>query len=75
MGMDWGPEVTEQVIEEWAAWGLARHSNFMRPAGVAEAIAAVVSLPRGTHATVIELQPEAPIRIDTKDDSKGGKIP
>jgi NADP-dependent 3-hydroxy acid dehydrogenase YdfG len=75
MGMDWGPEVTAQVIEEWAAWGLARHSNFMRPAGVAEAIAAVVSLPRGTHATVIELQPEAPIRIDTKDDSKGGKIP
>ena len=61
MGLDWDPEVTGAVIEQWAAWGFARHSNFMRPAGVAEAVCAVVSLPRGTHATVIELQPEAPI--------------
>ena len=61
MGMDWDPEVTGQVIEQWAAWGFARHGNFMRPAGVAEAVCAAVSLPRGTHATVIELQPEAPI--------------
>ena len=62
MGMDWDPEVTAEVIEQWAAWGFARHSNFMRPAGVAQAIVSAVSLPRGTHATVIELQPEAPIR-------------
>ena len=61
MGMDWDPEVTGQVIEEWAAWGFARHANFMRPAGVAQAVCAAVTLPRGTHATVIELQPEAPI--------------
>ena len=67
MGMDWDPDVTAEVIEQWAAWGFARHSNFMRPAGVAQAIAAVVSLPRGTHATVIELQPEAPIRDDPKN--------
>jgi short-subunit dehydrogenase len=62
MGMDWDPEVTAEVIEEWAAWGFARHSNFMRPKGVALAIVAAVTLPRGTHATTIELQPEAPIR-------------
>jgi len=61
MGMDWDPEVTGAVIEQWAAWGFARHSNFMRPVGVAQAIVAVVGLPRGTHATVIELQPEAPL--------------
>jgi len=61
MGMDWDPQVTGAVIEQWAAWGFARHSNFMRPAGVAQAIVAVVGLPRGTHATVIELQPEAPL--------------
>jgi NAD(P)-dependent dehydrogenase (short-subunit alcohol dehydrogenase family) len=64
MGMDWDPDVTGEVIEQWAEWGFARHSNFMRPAGVAQAIVSVVSLPRGTHATVIELQPEAPIRTD-----------
>ncbi len=70
MGMDWDPGVTGRVIEQWAAWGFARHSNFMRPAGVAEAIAAVVSLPRGTHATVIELQPEAPIGAETKEEGE-----
>jgi len=61
MGLDWDPDVTADVIGEWAAWGFARHSNFMRPAGVAQAVCAVVGLPRGVHATVIELQPEAPI--------------
>ncbi len=65
MGMDWDPDVTADVIEQWAAWGFARHSNFMRPAGVAQAIVAAVTLPRGTHATVIELQPEAPVQIQT----------
>ena len=66
MGMDWDPEVTAQVINEWAAWGFARHSNFMRPAGVAQAVCAVVGLPRGVHTTVIELQPEAPIASTTE---------
>ena len=69
MGMDWDPEVTGKVIEEWAAWGFARHGNFMRPAGVAQAVCAVVGLPRGVHTTVIELQPEAPLapRTDTEE--------
>ncbi len=67
MGMDWDPEVTGEVIEQWAAWGFARHSNFMRPAGVAQAITSVVALPRGTHATVIELQPEAPLTTEPDD--------
>jgi NADP-dependent 3-hydroxy acid dehydrogenase YdfG len=61
MGMDWDPDVTAEVIDQWASWGFARHANFMRPAGVAEAVCAVVGLPRGVHTTVIELQPEAPI--------------
>jgi NAD(P)-dependent dehydrogenase (short-subunit alcohol dehydrogenase family) len=70
MGMDWDPEVTAEIIEEWASWGFARHSNFMRPAGVAEAVVAAVSLPRGTHAAVVELQPEAP--VSTGAGSPGG---
>ncbi len=69
MGMDWDPAVTAAVIEQWAAWGFARHSSFMRPAGVAQAIAAVVALPRGTHATVVELQPEAPIRDEPEGEA------
>ena len=61
MGMDWDPDETMAVLEEWQSWGLARHSNFMTPEGVAQGVLAVVSLPRGTHVTTIELHPEAPI--------------
>ena len=61
MGMDWDPDETLAVLEEWQSWGLARHANFMTPEGVAQSVLAVVSLPRGTHVTTIELHPEAPI--------------
>ena len=70
MGMDWDPAITGEVIRQWEAWGFARHSNFMRPSGVAQAIVAVVGLPRGTHATLIELQPEAPIRTQPNDEGE-----
>ncbi len=61
MGMDWDPDLTAQVLEQWGAWGFTRHSNFMRPKDVAEAIVAVVGLPRGIQVSTIELHPEAPI--------------
>ena len=35
MGMDWDPDVTGEVLAEWTRWGLARHSAFLRPEGVA----------------------------------------
>jgi short-subunit dehydrogenase len=66
MGMDWDPQVTGEVLTEWVRWGLARHPSFMRPDGVAAAIVHAVGTPRGTHLSVVEVQPEAPI------DSKGG---
>ncbi len=49
MGMDWDPDVTGEVLAEWTRWGLARHSAFLRPEGVASAIAHAVAAPRG-HA-------------------------
>ncbi len=61
MGMDWDPTTTAEILDQWVAWGFARHAAFMRPEGVAEAVLAVVGMPRGTHVTTIELQPEAPI--------------
>jgi NAD(P)-dependent dehydrogenase (short-subunit alcohol dehydrogenase family) len=61
MGMDWDPEVTGEVLAEWTRWGLARHSAFLRPEGVAQAIANAVATPRGTHLSVVEVQPEAPL--------------
>jgi short-subunit dehydrogenase len=62
MGMDWDPEVTGAVLAEWTRWGLARHSAFLRPEGVALAIAHAVAAPRGTHLSIVEVQPEAPLR-------------
>ncbi len=61
MGMDWDPDVTGEVLAEWTRWGLARHSGFLRPEGVALAIAHAVAAPRGTHLSVVEVQPEAPL--------------
>ena len=62
MGFDWDPVQTGEILAEWVSWGLARHSTFMSPAAVAEAVMAVVSLPRGIHVTTIDLHPEAPIK-------------
>jgi short-subunit dehydrogenase len=62
MGMDWDPAVTGEVLAEWVRWGLARHSSFMRPDGVAAAIVHAVGTPRGTQLSVVEVQPEAPLQ-------------
>ncbi len=61
MGMDWDPDVTASVLETWTEWGLARHSAFLRPEGVALAVAHAVAAPRGTHLSIVEVQPEAPL--------------
>lgn len=62
MGMNWDPATTGEVIEEWVSWGLARHPYFLRPEDVAAAIATVVHTPRGTHLTLVEVQPEAKVK-------------
>ncbi|HVB90953.1 MAG TPA: SDR family oxidoreductase [Acidimicrobiales bacterium] len=62
MGMDWDPAITGEVIAEWERWGLARHPAFLRPDATALAIAHAVSAPRGTHFSVVEVQPEAPLQ-------------
>jgi NADP-dependent 3-hydroxy acid dehydrogenase YdfG len=49
------------VIVSWTEWGLARHSAFLRPEGVALAVAHAVAAPRGTHLSIVEVQPEAPL--------------
>lgn len=70
MGMDWDPGVTADVLAEWTRWGLARHPAFLRPDGVALAIAHAMAAPRGTHLSVIDVQPEAPLdQSDELDES------
>ncbi|MFC4116640.1 SDR family oxidoreductase [Nonomuraea zeae] len=58
MGMTWDAETTATVLEEWVAWGLARHPHFLRPEHVAEVIVTVATAPRGVHLTLVEVQPE-----------------
>jgi short-subunit dehydrogenase len=60
MGSDFDPDETVAVLEEWTRWGLVRHGGFLQPEGVALAITHALAAPRGTHVSVVEVQPEAP---------------
>lgn len=62
MGMDWDAQTLTALFDEWTPWGLMRHSGYLRPADVANAVAAMVGTRPGAHLTLIEVQPEAPVR-------------
>lgn len=61
MGTDWADEAAADVLNGWIRFGLARHAHFLKPAALADAIATVVSAPRGVHLNLIEVNPEAPV--------------
>jgi NADP-dependent 3-hydroxy acid dehydrogenase YdfG len=61
MGTRWDPAGVPGVLEGFKRWGFLRHAGLLRPAQVARAIVDVVSMPRGSHITLIEVQPQAPI--------------
>ncbi|MGW4330072.1 SDR family oxidoreductase [Nocardia sp. NPDC004573] len=62
MGMNSTPEIVGPVLEDWKAWGFARHPYMLRASDLAAAVVAVVATPRGSHLVLVEVQPEAPIR-------------
>lgn len=59
-GTTWTEGQVVEVVDEWNRWGLIRHDGALRPGDVARAVIAMVSQPRGTHLTLIEVEPEAP---------------
>jgi NADP-dependent 3-hydroxy acid dehydrogenase YdfG len=61
MGSDWDAELGAHTLEQWIKFGLARHTHFMKPQALADAIRFVVDAPRGVHVNLIEVNPEAPI--------------
>ena len=61
MGWSLPPETISAALEDWATWGQARHSYFLRAADLARAIAFVAETPRGGFVASMELQPEAPL--------------
>ena len=63
-GTDWDEETVLHIIPVWERWGLLRHNGALLPANVADAIVAMVSAPKGTHLSLIEVQPEAPVTAD-----------
>ena len=60
-GATWDPAVVDDLMAEWERWGLMRHPGVLRGQDVARAIHTVVSTPRGTHLTLVEVEPEAPV--------------
>lgn len=67
MGWSLPPETIGPALEDWAKWGQARHSYFLRPQDLARAIAFVAETPRGGFITSIEVQPEAPLSDAPKE--------
>ncbi|HEU4361350.1 MAG TPA: SDR family oxidoreductase [Mycobacterium sp.] len=68
-GMGWqlSAEQVGPMLEDWAAWGHARHNYFLRPSDLARAIAFVAETPRGSHVVNMEVQPEAPLKDAPED--------
>ncbi len=67
MGWSLPPEAIGPALEDWAKWGQARHSYFLRAADLARAIAFVAETPRGGFVVSMELQPEAPLSDAPRD--------
>jgi NADP-dependent 3-hydroxy acid dehydrogenase YdfG len=63
-GTDWTEETILHVMPHWERWGHLRHSGALTPRNTAEAVAAMVSAPKGCHLTLIEVQPEAPVDLN-----------
>ena len=61
MGSDWQDDAAADVLTGWIKFGLARHSHFLKPQALADAIAHVVGQPRGIHLNLVEVNPEAPL--------------
>ena len=60
-GATWPAEVIDEVLADWGRWGIMRHPGYLRAMDVARAVVTVVGTPKGTHLTLVEVEPEAPV--------------
>ena len=63
----WQPEQIIAVIESWKAFGFTRHTGFLLDVHMARAIVDVVSMPKGSYLSLVEVQPEAPVAKPPKE--------
>ncbi|MEP9416862.1 MULTISPECIES: SDR family oxidoreductase [unclassified Gordonia (in: high G+C Gram-positive bacteria)] len=61
MGMNLDPKTTEDMLNDWIKHGLARHGNFLSPEHIAQAVAAMVTMPRGAHMRSVEVEAEGAV--------------
>jgi len=61
MGADWDADEAAFVLNQWVHFGLARHPHFLKAKAQADAIATIVTAPRGVHLSLVEVNPEAPV--------------
>ena len=71
MGSGWDPSGVAGVVEGFKRWGMLRHEGLLRPAQVARVIVDLVSMPRGSHVTMVEVQPEAPAHSKGESEGEG----
>lgn len=64
MGMRWPMDNIGEVVDRFHHWGVFRHENLMSAADVGTVIAQIVAMPRGAQVTLVDVQPEAPIRSE-----------
>jgi hypothetical protein len=65
-GSAWPEDTVGETLEEWTRWGHMRHAGLLRPFDIAATVLGMVSAPKGTHVTLVEVQPEAPVRPDRR---------
>lgn len=63
-GTTWDDDTVVRIVDDWTRWGHLRHDGALLPRNVADAVLAMVSAPKGCHLTLIEVEPEAPVRPD-----------
>ncbi|MDY6808389.1 MAG: SDR family oxidoreductase [Actinomycetota bacterium] len=61
MGTNLDPATTEKMLNDWIKHGLARHGNFLSPEHIAQAVSAMVTMPRGAHMRSVEVEAEGAI--------------
>jgi NAD(P)-dependent dehydrogenase (short-subunit alcohol dehydrogenase family) len=68
MGWSWAPDMIDRCLKDWKRWGLQRHHQYLPAESIASAVVNVVTAPRGTHLSLVEVNPEGPIR-ESKEES------
>jgi len=57
-GRDWDAALIQRILQSWKEWGVQRHYDWLPPESVANAVAAALDAPPGTHLDVIQVMPE-----------------